>query len=282
MRPARLATLLFLSAAAAFAQTEGIAEFQGSVHTEKDKTILSHGKVYMSSAAVRVEWETDLREMAKERNASGKSAMPETFQMTTIQKMSEPGVMYSVSDKNKTYAVEKLDTERGNANARDRKWKVERQGHDKVGGVSCEKATLTAEDGDQTEVCVATDWKISSSWLRAWNRREEQASPLQALRDAGLTGFPVRWIFRHKGEKDSWSSMELVRFTKQSVPGSVFEIPPGYRKVDSMFETGMTPEQERQMREARQKMKEAMDNMTPEQRKQYEEMMKRYAPTPHS
>lgn len=278
MRFARLAILLFLSAAAVFAQTEGIAEFQGSVHTEKNKTIPSHGKVYMTGAAVRVEWETDLRAIAKERDASGKSAMPETFQMTTIQKMAEPGVMYSVSDKNKTYAVEKLDTERPTTKAGDRKWKVERQGHDKVGGISCEKATLTAENEDQTEVCVATDWKISSSWLRAWNRREEQSGPLQALREAGLTGFPVRWVFRHKGEKDSWSSMELVRFTNQSVPGSLFEIPPGYRKVDSMFETSMTPEQEKAIREARQK---AMENMTPEQRKQYEEMMKRYAPTPH-
>lgn len=279
MRSVRLATLLLLSAAAAFAQTEGIAEFQGSVHTDKDKTIPSHGKVYMTSAAVRVEWQTDLREMKKDR--ADKAGMPDSFQMTMIQKVAEPGQMYAINDKNKTYAIEKVDTDHKDAAKSERKWKVERRGRDTVAGFSCEKATLTAEDGDQTEVCIVTDWKINSAWLRAWNRREEQASPLRALKDAGITGFPVRWIFRHKGEKDSWSSMELVRFTKQSLPGSLFEIPPGYRKVDSMFETGMTPEQEQKMREARQKMKEAMENMTPEQRKQYEEMMKRYAPTPH-
>src|SRR5262249_37304693 len=127
--------------------------------------------------------------------------------------------------------------------------------------------------------CVASDWKMPSSWLRAWNRREEQASPLAALREAGLTGFPVRWVFRHKGEKESWSSMELVRFTKQSVPASTFEIPAGYRRVDNTFETSMTPEQQKAVTDARQKM---LENMTPEQRKQYEEMMKRYAPTPHN
>jgi hypothetical protein len=279
VRSVRLAFLLFLAAGAAFAQSEGIAEFQGSVHTEKDKTIPSHGKVYMTSAAVRVEWETDLREMKKDRAEKGAAGMPDTFQMTMIQKVSEPGQMYAINDKNKTYAIEKTDLR--DTGKSDRKWKVERQGRDKVAGFSCEKATLTSEDGDQNEVCIVTDWKINSAWLRAWNRREEQASPLQALKDAGITGFPVRWTFRHKGGKESWSSMELVRFTKQSVPGSLFEIPPGYRKVDSLFETAMTPEQEQKMREARQKMKEAMENMTPEQRKQYEEMMKRYAPTPH-
>ena len=282
MRSARLAILLFLSTAAASAQTEGIAEFQGSVHTEKDKTIPSHGKVYMSSAAVRVEWETDLRDVAKDRKDSSKSAMPESFQMTMIHKVSEPGQMYAINDKNKTYAIQKIDIEHKDADKRERKWKVERNGSDRVAGFACQKATLTAEDGDQTDVCIATDWKISTAWLRAWNSREEQASPLQALKDAGLTGFPVRWIFRHKGEKDAWSSIELVHFTKQSLSASLFEIPPGYRKVDSMFETSMTPEQERAMREARQRMKDAMENMTPEQRKQYEEMMKRYAPTPHN
>jgi hypothetical protein len=44
----------------------------------------------------------------------------------------------------------------------------------------------------------------------------------------------------------------------------------------------MTPEQERQVRDAQKKMQEALDKMSPEERKQYEEMMRRYAPTPHS
>jgi len=288
VRILRIAALaLLVSRASAFAQTEGIAEFRGTVHTDKNQTIPSQGKVYLSKAAVRVEWETDLREVAKDRKESGKSSgMPEQFRMVMIQKLAEPDHIYIVNDVRKTYAVETTGTKREKTTP-ERTWKVQRLGRDTVAGFSCEKALLTAQDGDQTEVCITSELSPSSAWLTAWNRREEQASPLKALKDAGLSGFPVRWIFRHKGSKDTSSSVELVRFDRKSVSASFFEIPPGYRKVDSAMETyAMTPEQEKAMQDARKRMQEALDKMTPEQRKQYEELMRQQggalAPTPPS
>ena len=120
---------------------------------------------------------------------------------------------------------------------------------------------------DEMEVCVAKDLGASGAWLDAMSRRQRGGSMFKALTDAGLTGFPVRWIVRRSGEKDALTTLELTRFEKASVPASTFEIPAGYKKV-SGYDTHMTPEQEEAMRKA-------MENMTPEQRKQFEEMMKK-------
>jgi Domain of unknown function (DUF4412) len=277
---ARLAAAFFaaafsiLSAPAAFAASEGVAEFKGTVHTEKNQAIPSQGKVFLSKSAVRVEWQTDLRELAKERKAAGKtSGTPDEFRMVMIQKLSEPDRTYVINDRNRTYAVNMIE-EKEKRDLPERKWKVEKLGRDTVAGFSCEKAMLTAEDGDQTEVCVTTELIPSTAWLTAWNRREEQATPLAALKRSGLNGFPVRWIFRSKRGKEVSSSVELVRFTEQSVPASLFEIPAGYRKVGSMMETMMTPEQGKQYQDALQKMQEDLDKMTPEQRKAVEELLK--------
>jgi Domain of unknown function (DUF4412) len=279
---ASFAAAVLLGSARLLAQTEGIAEFRGTVHTDKGKTIPSQGKVYLSKAAVRVEWETDLSSVDRNRKDDPRE-IPNHFRMTMIQRIAEPDRTYMVNDERKTYSIQMIDDKRERPDRSDKKWKVQKLGRDTVGGFSCEKALLTSEDRRETEVCIATDLVPSTAWLRAWNRREEQATPLQALKDAGLTGFPVRWIFREKGSTDISSSIELQRFDKKSLPASLFEIPAGYRKVDTMMEAmAMTPEQERSMREAQKKMQEALDKMSPEERRQYEEMMRRYAPTPHN
>ena len=291
MRLTRLAVFgaaaLFTGIAApARAQSEGIAEFKGEIHSDKGRTVPSHGKVFISKAAVRVEWETDLSSVDRKGKDDPKD-VPNHFRMVMIQKLSEPDRTYIVNDERKTYSVQMTDEKRDaskSSKGSDKKWTVKKLGRDTVGGYSCEKALITSEDSNrETEACIATDLVPSTAWLRAFNRREEQATPLQALKDAGLFGFPVRWIFREKGSDKAESSIELVRFEKKSLPGSVFEIPADYRKVDTMMETmATTPEQERAMRDAQKKMQEALDKMSPEERKQYEEMMRRYAPTPHS
>ena len=282
MKRLRLAVLvLFAASAAVLAQTEGVAEFKGAVHTDKNQTIPSQGKVYLSRAAVRVEWDTDLKALAEGRKDSQKpaSGLPDHFRMVMIQRLSEPDRIYQVNDEKKTYSVTNLakEKEKEASKGPERKWKVEKQGRDTVAGFSCEKAVLTAEDGDQTEVCIAGDLVPSASWLAAWNRREEQSTPLKALKDAGINGFPVRWIFRHRGSRDITSSVELVHFEKKSPPASIFEIPADYREVKASVNTLLTPEQQQQMKEMRKK---ALENMTPEQRQKYEEYMKQHGLEP--
>lgn len=271
MRPLRIAAaVFFVSSAAVLAQSEGVAEFKGTTHTEKDQTIPSQGKVYFSKSACRVEWETDLRQLREERKDAPKGMISDRFRMVLLTKLSEPDRVYHLNDERKTYSVTDLSKEKRDAKTPAHTWKVQKLGRDTVAGLSCEKALLTADDGVQTEVCVTKEVVPSRAWLSAWNRREEQRTPLLALKENGLDGFPVRWVFREKGKSEVSSSVELVRFERKSVPGSLLEIPPGYRQT-SAASVWMSPEQEKALRDAKQK---ALENMTPEQRKKYEEYMK--------
>lgn len=276
MRPLRIAAAFFVCSAAALAQSEGVAEFKGTVHTEKNQTIPSQGKVYFSKSACRVEWETDLRQLKEDRKDAPKGMISDRFRMVLLTKLSEPDRVYHLNDERKTYSVTDVSKEKRDSKGPERTWKVQKLGRDTVAGLSCEKALLTADDGDQTEVCVTREVIPSRAWLSAWNRREEQRTPFTALKENGLDGFPVRWVFRAKGKSETSSSIELVRFERKSVPGSLLEIPPGYRKT-STSSVLMSPEQEKAVRDAQKK---ALENMTPEQRKKYEEYMKQHGLEP--
>jgi hypothetical protein len=271
IRSIAAAVFAFCGAVPLLAQTEGIAEFKGLTHSD-DRQVPSKGKVWISRNAVRVEWDMDLTSAAPARKGN-KTAMPANFRMVMIQKISEPDRTYVLNDQQKTYAVEMIDETREHLTP-ERTWTVKRLGRDTVGGLSCEKALLTAKDGDETEVCVSTEIVPSAAWLRAWNRREEQSSPLKALNASGIKGFPIRWIFRSGRDKELTSTVDLVRFEKKSVPASQFEIPPGYRKVNSAMETMMTSDQAKQYQDAVKGMQSELDKLTPEQRKAVEEMLK--------
>ncbi|MGH9367756.1 MAG: DUF4412 domain-containing protein, partial [Thermoanaerobaculia bacterium] len=263
MRTLRIAAAVFFALSVnALAQSEGVAEFRGTTQTDKNGAIPSQGKVFTSKNAVRVEWEMDVSAAGAERKGN-KTGVPSNFRMVMIQKLSEPDRTYVLNDQQKTYAVELIDEKRDKATP-ERTWTVKRLGRDTVAGLSCEKALLTAKNGDETEVCVSTEIIPSAAWLRAWNRREEQSSPLKALNESGIKGFPVRWIFRSGKDKKVSSSVELVAFDRKSLPGSLFEIPPGYRKVGSMMETMMTSDQSKQYQDAMKEMQSDLDKMTPE------------------
>lgn len=286
MRPSRIAgAVLFLVSAAVLAQVEGVAEFKGTVRMKNgEETIPSNGKVFVAKTACRVEWETDLSALKAGRKREGKD-VPGRFKMTMLQKLSEPDKTYVLNDATKTYSVV---THGGPGKKSQRKWKVERLGRDTVAGLACEKAALTSDDGDRTEVCVSREIMPSAAWLNAWNRREEQRSPLMALKDSGLEGFPIRWLF-HANADGASSTLELVRFERRSLPASLFEIPAGY-KESSGYDTLFTPEQKsrrdaarrnayanmtpEQRKTAAEQIRKNLENAPPEQRKQMEEMLK--------
>jgi hypothetical protein len=69
-------------------------------------------------------------------------------------------------------------------------------------------------------------------------------------------------------------TMELTSLDKKSLPASLFEVPAGYKQTE-MAIGGLTPEQQKALADARERM---LKNMTPEQRKKYEDAIKRYAP----
>jgi hypothetical protein len=269
MRRVRIAAAAFVVLTApAFAQSEGVAEFKGTMGG-KGQSIPSSGKVYFSKVAYRTEWEIDLSSLAQREKGAPKGMMPGRTRMVTIQKLSDLDHIVNVNDDNKTYSVtdlKKLREDLGKNTPR-ATYTVQKLGRDKVAGFSCEKALLTSSSGSEMELCVSADLFPSAAFLAVQSRREGSGNLLAALRDNGLTGFPIRWSARSKGEQQAVATTELVAFEKKSVPSSLFEIPPDYRE-DSGIGVMRSPEQEKAM-------KDALEKMTPEQRKMYEEMMKK-------
>jgi hypothetical protein len=276
VRPFRLAAAAFFAfSAAGLAQFEGVAQFKGSVHTDKGQTIPSQGKVFVTRAACRVEWETDLKQLAGDRK-DPKGMMPDHFRLVILQLLSEPGRTYTLNPERKTYSVRDASKDKPDAKVPDRTWKVQKLGRDTVGGLSCEKALVTSDAGNEMEVCVSKELIPSGAWVAAMSRREDQAGPLKALKENGLEGFPIRWIFRSQKSKAISSTMELVSFEKKSLSASLFEIPADYKKTEGSSPF-MSAEQEKTINDAR---KAAMEHMTPEQRKQLEEYMKQQSTDP--
>jgi hypothetical protein len=278
MRRSWIGVLLLSASAASAAQFEGVADFRVTMTGEKGKSVPSTGKIFVTKAAYRTEFETQLDAATRAPKQGEDAAVPRRFKMTMFGRLAEPDKVYMINDERKTYSVMDLKKVRDEAqNTSKETYVVQKLGTDTVAGVSCQKGLVTSSTGNEFEVCVSKDWKISGEWLAGMRRNRNAGSWLAALRENGLEGFPVRWVMRRKGSPDAMVVMELTHAEKKSLPASLFEVPPGY-KEESAGIGGLTPEQEKMMRDAKAK---ALENMTPEQRKAFEEQMKAYAqPTP--
>jgi hypothetical protein len=263
MKIARIAAIAFFAAsAAALAQFEGVAEFKASTTSGRGETIPGHGTFYIGKNAVRGEWQMDLAAGSSQKRDPH---APSHYRSTILQRLAEPDKMYMLDDEKKTYSVLDLQKARESETKSPQNYKVAKTGRDTVAGLSCEKAMITGPTGSQIEVCVTKELAPSSAWMSVMNR--ERSGFLGALRANGIDGFPIRMTTHDPNNKNIVSTYELVRVEKKSLPASTFEIPAGYRET-SVAAAGMTPEQEKAL-------KDALSRMTPEQRKQYEEMMKR-------
>jgi len=261
MRPLRLAAVLLALPISLLAQSEGVAEFEGQSTLGPGQTMPSRAKIYTARPGVRVEMQIGTRK--DERAREGRGAVPAEVSMLMITRVSEPDKVYFVNDAAKTYSVlRSKDTSKTGT-----KYSARRLGRDTVAGFSCEKASLTSDDGSRTDLCVTRDLVPSSSWLSAMNRGGGEDGMAKALRDNGLDGFPIRWVVYGKAETTPTSTFELVRFEKKSLPSSLFEVPAGYEETGPMG-AFMTPEQQKAV-------EDALKKMSPEQRKAYEEMMKK-------
>jgi hypothetical protein len=262
------ATLMFLLAAsAASAQFEGEADFKITSRRDKGEPLQGTARMYVSSSGFRMEW-------VMKTGARGKKA-PTEIKMTMLAALPNAEKVYLVNDENKTYSV--WDTQQARDDLKDapkESYKVEKLGTDRVAGYTCQNARVTSSKGNDFEVCVTKEFGPSTDWIAAMNRNDpETRSWLKALRDQGIEGFPIRWAIRQKGSAEPTTVMELVRAQKKALSASLFKVPADYKET-GMAIGGLTPEQEKAM-------SDALERMSPEQRKQYEEMMKRYGqPTP--
>lgn len=271
--------LLFTAAAAApvYAQFEGVADFKITMSGEKGQAANGTGKMYVARAGYRSEWQTDLSLSGK-----GQSKSPQHIKMTIVGQRAEPDKLYMLNDDNKTYSVMDLKKTREDAKKLEKQtYTVERLGGDTVAGLACQRATLTSSKGEVFDVCVSKELGASGDWIAAMSQRGGSGSWFEALKENGLEGFPLRWATRRKGSTEPSMVMELTHVEKKSLPAALFQVPAGYKQTDSAV-GGLTPEQEKAMKDARAQMKEAMENMSPEERKAMEDAMKRYGqPTPN-
>jgi hypothetical protein len=273
-----IGVLLLSASAAASAQFEGVADFRVTMTGEKGKSVPSTGKIFATKNAYRTEWETHFDAGTRAPKSGEEAAAPRSFKMTMFGRLAEPDKLYLINDEKKTYSVMDLKKVREEArNASKETYSVQKLGTDTVAGISCQEGLVTSSAGNVFEVCVSKEWRMSGEWLAGMQRNRNAGSWLSALRENGLEGFPVRWAMRRKGSPEPIVVMELTHAEKKSLPVSLFQVPPGY-KEESAGMGGLTPEQEKMMRDAKAK---ALENMTPEQRKAFEEQMKAYAqPTP--
>ncbi len=267
------AAVLALAATAAFAQFEGEATYKVTTRRGQGAPVDGTAHLFSSKSGFRMEWE-----MATGSSTPG---APAQVKMVMLAKLPNLEKIYMVNDENRTYSAWDTKAAREDSKTAPREtYTVEKLGADRIAGYACQNARVTSSKGRSFDVCMAKDFGASSDWMTAINRNDPQATSwLKAVRDSGIEGSPIRWAVRPKGSAEPVMVMELVRADKKSLPSSLFEVPAGYRQTDFAL-GGLTPEQEKAMGDARARMKDAMKNMTPEQRRQYEETLKRNAPTP--
>jgi len=248
-----------VAAAPALAQWEGVLQMKMTSQT-------ANGTMTAAVSKVGTRTEVDMKspEMAKQGMGSG-------VKMVSILKTAEPNTVYIVNDSSKTYSV--IDTAkmreqtRSMRGGKEETFTVKKLGKDTVAGFSCEKALVTGSEGMTFETCISNEVGGSAAMIRAMQRRGDSSGLVKSLADAGLEGFPIRWVTHAEHGRGGDVTVELVSAKKQSVPASTFEIPSGYTKSESMMPFS-NPEIDR-------RMKEALEKMTPEQRRQFEEMMKK-------
>ena len=254
MKTIRLAAAAFVAlSAAALAQSEGVAEFRGSMGVGRGPSLTSSGKVYFTKSAYRLEWEVNLSALAERKWNVPEGVLPKRSRMVIIQKQSDLDLNIHLNDDRRTYVMTDVKQLREEA-ARlphPTTYTVEKLGNDTVAGVPCLQALVKSSRGTTVEMCVATGLTAASSWIEAMNRRDSSDNLFKALREKGLVGFPVRLVTRSRSKSEPSLTIELVRFDKKALPPSLFEIPAGYTPASEYL--NLTPEQEQMLRESRQK-----------------------------
>ena len=188
-----------------------------------------------------------------------------------IHRADEPNTTYNVHENNKTYqkvSSEKEDADQSDAN----KWTVKKLGKDTIAGRSTEHVQLSQEGrGDVMEVWIDKNLVSAGDLEKAFAAGDRRGGGWwKALKKEGVAGIPLKVIARD-GKGESGVTWEATSVKSQSVPDSAFKVPAGYTEAKgSGGMSGMTPEQQKQMRD------QMMQNLTPEQRQKVEEMMKQH------
>lgn len=245
-----------------FAPLLAHAQFEGELQTKittRDGSGVS--KLYLSKLGARNE--IDIRSPKLQQTSS------RPYHLTTLHTFADPDLVYHVNDERKTYSVINLKKVREQTKRfDDETYTVKRIGSDTIAGYVCEKALLTTQNQTETEMCIAKNIAGMNAWVAMMEQAAQVKSGMfKALKDAGLEGFPVKMVMRHKGGESPILTTEVIRAEAKSLPSALFEVPSSYQKED-VVSSFATPEMT-------EKMQDFMHKMTPEQKKMYEQMRNR-------
>jgi len=235
-----------------------MAQFEGEIHT---KVINKEGRgfalMYLSKLGARNEIDIHSPKLQPV------SAQP--YRMTTLQKFSEPNLIYTVNDERKVYSVVDLKKTKSFA---DDTYTVTRLGSDTIAGYMCEKVRLTSQNQTETDLCVAKNIAGMDVWIAMMERTAQiKGGMFKALKRAGVEGLPIKMVVHRKEENLPIMTTEVVRIEAKSLAASLFEVPSTYKKED-VISLLATPEMA-------ERMQNFVDKMTPVQRKRYEDMKDR-------
>lgn len=143
----------------------------------------------------------------------------------SLYRSAEPDRVYRIDPAAKTYRIERPGAGRAEP---DRGWKVERRGKGEVAGLPCESASLTSAAGDRIDVCVSLEIGRGAPWLRALQQGDAGAGAgsARALAEAGLAGFPLRWVLQTKGGATALT-LEVTSARRRAVAAAELAPPEG-------------------------------------------------------
>jgi hypothetical protein len=262
--------------AGASAQFEGVLDYTMKGEAE-GRPIVADWRMWIAKPGWRTEMTMDTSQLTAGKSKEQASMMPATMKLTMLGKISDKGKAYFVNDAKKVYSVIQADDETRDDD--EEKWTAKKMGTSSIAGFSCQEVQMTDEEGDRIDACFTTAIAGSRDWLEAMRTQNRRNEWMNAMRRAGVEGFPIRMMFLEKGEKAPNMVMELQKATKQSVPASMFTIPADYKET-GMIGVMTSPEQDQAMSEQMKAMQKELEKLPPEQRKQIEEMMKKYGAQP--
>ncbi len=225
--------------------TTASAQFQGYLDIKVTaQNMQSTARQYFSKGNVRSETSVNIPGMGVKK-------------MVTIFKASNPDLIVTLDEQNKTYSeinlkempMMQMGSDDENDAPKD-KVKIKKLGKKKVLGYNCDHVRIISEDRE-TDLWVTKDI-LGFDMFEAMNKQDKSQNQgmMKMIGSSGIKGFPLKM-------KDKTSGMvwQVTKIKKQRVPSSKFSVPKGYKKASIPGMGGMSPEQRKQMEDMMKRMK---------------------------
>lgn len=225
--------------------TTASAQFQGFLDIKVSaQNMQSTARQYFSKGNVRSETSVNIPGMGVKK-------------MVTIFKASNPDLIVTLDEQNKTYSEINLKEmpmmQMGSDDENDaakHKVKIKKLGKKKVLGYNCDHVRIISEERE-TDLWVTKDI-LGFDMFEAMNKQDKSQNQgmMKMIGSSGIKGFPLKME-----DKTSGMVWQVTKIKKQRVPSSKFSVPKGYQKTSMPGMGGMSPEQRKRMEDMMKRMK---------------------------